>query len=360
VTLEDDDEHERPQRHLWSNLFNLAMLVVGGAALWWMIRTVGVVDVVKAVTGVGRWFGVILALDLIALGCDSAALHAFMRPEARMVSYWRVLAAQASGRAINAVTPGGALGEATKLSLLTAHAPRSRVLSSLVLLNLTQLYLAVIVIVIGTPIMFMLVDIPHTLRVLIMIGLGAMIPLIAALAVIVKRGATTTIVAMARRIHLISRERAESWKPRVDEVDHHIRELQKNRSYGTWKGILWIGASKVATSTATICVLHATAGVPVTLALVVAVLSAGVLVQWVAQIVPMGLGLAEGGNYALFDLVGVGGDLAVPVTMINRARSLLVAMLGLVVFAAMHALDRLALARVHRKLERLRARAAAR
>ena len=48
-----------------------------------------------------------------------------------MISYWRVLGANISGRAINVLTPGGALGEPTKLMLLSTHAPRARALSSL-------------------------------------------------------------------------------------------------------------------------------------------------------------------------------------------------------------------------------------
>src|SRR5262245_39470180 len=87
---------------------------------------------------IGWWFAAILAIELGALLCDAAALHAFMRPEARMIHYGRVLGAQASGRAINVLTPGGALGEATKLAMLVSHAPRARVLSSIVLLNLSQ------------------------------------------------------------------------------------------------------------------------------------------------------------------------------------------------------------------------------
>jgi len=349
---------DEPQdgRHVASHIFNLVMMVIGGVALWWMIHSIGWDAFTGAVESVGWWFAVILTLDLVALCFDAAALQAFMRPEARMVSYLRVLAAQASGRAINALTPGGALGEATKLTMLVGHAPRARVLSSIVLLNLSQFYLSVIVIIIGTPIMFLLVDIPHALKVSIGIGFAIVVPAIVALAVIVQRGAVGTIVNAIRRTRLIKADRAERWNARLVEVDGHIRELQRHRSHGTWKGILWVGASKLVTYSSTMTLLH-TAGIDLSVALVIGVLSVGVLIQWVSQVVPMGLGLADGGNYALYDLVGASGVHGLAVTMLNRARSIAVAILGLGAMAATHVANRIVIARMRRKLRELREQA---
>lgn len=352
------DQPERPERHITSHLFNLGVMVLGGIGLAWMLHDLGLDYLTDAVSNVGGWFFLILALDLAALCCDAAALQTFMRPEAGMVSYARVLGAQASGRAINVLTPTGALGEPTKLSMLVSHAPKDRVLSSLVLLNLGQFYLSVIVIVLGTPIMFLLVDLPASMKFPLAIGFAVLIPLMIALGVLVQRGAMTTLVSMVRRIRLISEERADKWKLRVEQVDRHIRELQTNRSHGTWKGILWVMLSKLFQWTATLTLI-ATAGVDINAALIIGILSLGVMIQWISQIVPMGLGLADGGNYALFDLVGATGAHGVVMTMLNRARSITVAILGLGAMLAMHTINRLSLARMHRKLEALREKAAA-
>jgi hypothetical protein len=121
------------ERHLASHIFNLTVLAIGGTALAWMLQRLGWDNARKIVLDVGLWFPVIVALDIGAMLCDAGAIHQFMRPEARMVSFWRVFAAQASGRAINILTPGGALGETTKVTMLITHAPRDRVISSIVL-----------------------------------------------------------------------------------------------------------------------------------------------------------------------------------------------------------------------------------
>jgi uncharacterized protein (TIRG00374 family) len=358
IVTEPKTEEPKTERHLGSHVFNLVVMILGGIGLAWMLNTLGWSYLSDAVINVGWWFALILALDIAALCCDAAALQAFMRPEARMVSYWRVLGAQASGRAINVLTPTGALGEPTKLSMLISHAPKDRVLSSLVLQNLGMFYLSVLVISIGTPIMFLLVDIPHTLKVAIAIAFAILLPLVVILAVMVHRGALTSIVGSLQSVRLISKDRAARWKKRVAEVDRHIQQLHKNRSHGTWKGILWIGLSKLIQWTATLTLL-ATVGIDVSPALIIGVLSVGVLIQWISQIVPMGLGLADGGNYALYDLVGATGAYGVVVTVLNRARSVTVAILGLGAMAAMHLVDRVGVMRMRKKLDKLRAKAEA-
>jgi hypothetical protein len=341
-----------------ARLFNLIVFFAGGLALWWMLRNQSWADLRGQLADIGWWFAVILAIELGALLCDAAALHAFMRPEARMIPYWRVLGAQVSGRAINVLTPGGALGEATKLAMLVSHAPRVRVLSSIVLLNLSQVYLSVTVMLLGIPITLLLVDLPHSMRVTIGLGLAVIVPLMIALGVLIHRGAVSTIVATLRRTRLVSAERAGRWKARLVEVDRHIRELHRNRSAGTWKGILWVGASKVLGWLGVIALLGAI-GIPLTAAMILGVLSIGVLITWISNVIPLGLGIADGSNYVLYDLLGATGPQGLVVAMISRARAVTVAILGLGVMAAMSIADRFAAARLQRRLHALRARAGA-
>src|SRR5262245_28962583 len=117
----------KPEKHLASHVFNVAVFVVGAIALGFMMDKLGWDNARRVFAGVGAAFFVAVAFDVGALAFEAAAIHSFMRPEARMVRYLRVLAAQASGRAINILTPGGALGEATKITMLVASAPKARV-----------------------------------------------------------------------------------------------------------------------------------------------------------------------------------------------------------------------------------------
>jgi len=341
------------ERSRAATIFNIVMMVVGGVALYLMLRHYTWTEFRAMLSNVGWWFAVVLALELGSLCMDGAALHAFMRPEARMISYWRVLAANMSGRAINVLTPGGALGEPTKLMLLSARAPRARALSSLVLFSLTIAYVAVTMMLIGIPITLLALEVPHSVKVTVGIGLAVIVPAMIALGVIVQRGAIRTIVDLLRRFGIVKDERAKAWRERALEVDKHIRELHKNRSAGTWKGILWVLGSKLLSWSSSITLIAAV-GVTITPTLVIGVLSVGLLIGWISQIVPMGLGVQDGGNYALFGLLGATGPQGLLVAMLQRARSLSIAILGLAVFAVLQILTRVSQGKIQKKIVELR------
>ncbi|MCA9674543.1 MAG: flippase-like domain-containing protein, partial [Myxococcales bacterium] len=342
-------------RHLASHVFNVAVLVIGLGLLAWMVHDLGLDRARAVLRDAGGWFPLIVALDVAAMACDAAAVHAFMRPEARMVSFWRVLAAQASGRAVNILTPGGALGEATKVTMLVSHAPRARVVSAIVLADLASFYLSVTIVVLGVPLTLLIADLPHDLQVLIWIGLAVLVPLMAGLGVLVHRGAVGSLVGTLRGLRVISAARARSWRDRLAEIDGHIRELQAARSEGTRIGLVFVGASRLIAWGTLVIVLRAI-DVHVTATLFVAVVSCGVLIGWIAAVVPLGLGVADGSNYALFDALGASGAHGLFMTLLNRARSLTIAVLGLVTMGVGHTLTRISLARRRRRLLAMRRR----
>ncbi|NVB76778.1 MAG: flippase-like domain-containing protein [Kofleriaceae bacterium] len=366
----------KPEKHLASHAFNIGVLVVGTVALVWMLNRLGMTNVRRVFAGVGSWFFVIVAFDVAALACEAGAIREFMRPEARMVSYWRVLAAQASGRAINILTPGGALGEPTKITMLVSSAPRGRVVSSIVLLNLAAFYLSVAIVIVGVPITALLVDLPHDLRLVVWVGLGILVPLVVAIGVMIQRGALQTVLGAARGLRLLSAERKDKWAAKLAELDRHIRSLQASgseagthgsttparshgsttpaRSPGTRSGLLLVCSARLCSWSATTLALYSV-GVHLHFTLLAGVFSVGVLIGWISAIVPFGLGVADGGNYALFNVLGASGAQGVFVTLLGRARSLTLALLGLVAMAAAHSVNRLELARRNRLMARLEA-----
>jgi hypothetical protein len=202
----------------------------------------------------------------------------------------------------------------------------------------------------------LLVDLPRGLQLTAIIGLAVIVPLVIALAVILQRGATATLTALLARIRAISPERRAVWRERLGDLDRQLTELHASRRTGSWRGILWVLASRLVTWTATLTLISSV-GVSITPQLVLGVLSVGVVISWVSSAIPFGLGLADGGNYALFDLLGASGAHGAFVTMFNRVRSFAVAAIGFLAMAIVHTLNRIALARMHARLRALRDRA---
>jgi uncharacterized membrane protein YbhN (UPF0104 family) len=65
-----------------------------------------------------------------------------------------------------------------------------------------------------------------------------------------------------------------------------------------------------------------------------ALLSAGLLIAWISTIVPMGLGLSEGGNAALFTLIGAPASLGLALALARRVNQVVFAAIGFIVLAA--------------------------
>src|SRR5262249_35293397 len=89
----------------------------------------------------------------------------------------------------------------------------------------------------------------------------------------------------------------------------------------------------------TIVILRA-AEVPMTPPLVVAMLSIGILITWMSNVMPLGLGIADTSNYAVYGLVGTAPGAGLIFTMVNRVRTVMLAGMALAMMAIANALSR--------------------
>jgi uncharacterized membrane protein YbhN (UPF0104 family) len=116
-------------------VFHGLTLVIGLVALVLLVDHLGREGLERVFLGTGWWFLVIAAIDFLSVLCDAAGVYCFVRA-VTPISYPRVLAAQASGIAINRLTPGNSLGEPVKVTMLMAHVPEETAVSSVVKFNL--------------------------------------------------------------------------------------------------------------------------------------------------------------------------------------------------------------------------------
>ena len=319
-----------------ARVFNLAVLAVGLLALAFFLNELGW-DGVDQAFEVGGWFAVLAAIDLASVLCDAFAVHGYLRPRVR-VSYPRVLGAQASGLAINRLTPGNSLGEPVKVTMLVRYVPVDAAVSAIVMFNLTTYYVAIAALVIGVPLTATLLDLPHQLAIAVWLAAGVLDVVAVALAVVVRRGAVGTIIDGAVAIRVVSRARGDRWHARIATIDATVRELGRPES-GFRRGLAGVVGSRLLNWTGTIVVLHACA-ITLTLPLVVATLSVGILVTWMTNVIPLGLGIADGANYMLYDLLGATSKAGLLFTMVNRLRTVVLAILGLAIMAIANAVYR--------------------
>jgi len=321
-------------------VFHAVIIVIGLAAFALLVRQLGWDGLRNAIVGTGWWFLVIAALDFCCLLCDAGASYSFVRPHAE-VSYWRVFAAQASGVAINRLTPANSMGEAVKVTMLAEHVPTSSAVSAIVMFNLATITIAISAIVLGVPLTLLLLDLPGSTQLVVWIATAMLVGVAITLLVVARRGAIGTLIRGAERARLVSATRAEAWRARIKEIDVHIQQFGRP---GMRRGIWFVVMSRTFNWIGTVVVMIA-AAVPLTAPLVIANLSLGILITFLSNVIPFGLGLADGTNYALYGALGSTGATGLIYTMITRARTLVLAAMGLVVMLIANLTARAALRR---------------
>jgi uncharacterized protein (TIRG00374 family) len=284
----------------------------------------------SAVIGTGVWFAVIAVIDMIGSVCDAYAVHGFIRPHAE-VSFRRVFAAQISGLAINRLTPGNSLGEPVKVTLLVrAEVPADVAVSAVVMFNLAGIYVGIAAIAIGTPVTALMLDLPPRVEHAVWIALGGLLALAVLVVWLVRRSAIGTLIDMFVRVRILSADRAARWHAKVASIDARLRSIGDTRTSGLRRGLAGVLGSRVLNWLGTIAVLYAT-GIPMTAPLVLASLTVGILITWLSNIVPLGLGVADGTNYVLYGLLGASPVAGLLFTMVNRVRTVVLALMGICV-----------------------------
>lgn len=317
------------------HILHAIALVVGAVALAILIDRLGREGFERAILGTGRWFLVIAAIDLASVFCDAGGIYCFVRPLAK-VSYWRVFAAQASGIAINRLTPGNSLGEPIKITMLMAHVPEAAAVSAVVMFNVASYLVAVSAIAVGVVITLLSVDLPGHGGAIVLLVTATMLALVGGLVVLARRGALATLLRVGRALRLLSAARAETWGTRLAEIDANIRHFG---DAATRRALLCAAGSRALNMTGALVILIAS-GTDLTVPLVAGTLSVGILITWISNVVPLGLGLADGGNYALHGVLGGSPGAGLEFAMINRVRTVVLASMGLAVMAVANVIDR--------------------
>lgn len=319
-----------PARARWTRWFNLASMLVGLVALVITVWSVGPGTLLGQLRAIGGWFAVILALEAVATLCDAAILHGFLGRGGRRPSYPRVLEAQIAGRAINVVTPGGNLGEATKATLLMRHTDAARAIGTVVRFNLSFAAVNLSLIVIGAPICAATLPLPDWLARVLWIGTAAAVIVGVLVIFAVRAGLVVSFVRVARSVRIISRHRFDVWRDRLRRVDELTRGEGGLRS---WLPGLWAVPSKAIVWLSAWLVMYAM-GDPPGLGVMAALASAGTVISLASSIVPLGLGVSEGGNAALMAALGEDPALGVTIVVARRVVYLTYAAIGLFVLGA--------------------------
>lgn len=314
----------------WLRWVTRISLVLGIVALVATVYVVGPGVLLSHLETIGPWFAVLIAIELLVTLCDAGVIHAMSRgPSAP--SFRQVCVAQFAGRAVSSVTPGGALGDALRVSLLARECSTERIVAAVVFASLGTFVTGLAVIAAGTIATAVMFAMPLVAEILLLVVGILTAAAVAGIVVLVQRGMISVLARLARRLHLISQPRFDAWRDRLADIDARLRgDIQsEHRS----RAIALTITSQLLQRTVLWVALVA-AGYSLAPAQLVAVLSAGVLLTWISALVPMGVGVSEGGNGVLFALIGAPPSIGVALAFARRVNQIIFAALGFSVLAA--------------------------
>ncbi|MFT3693151.1 MAG: lysylphosphatidylglycerol synthase transmembrane domain-containing protein [Kofleriaceae bacterium] len=305
-------------------------LVIAIIALVLTIRDTGLATIGRYFRRIGWWWFAVVALEVVITSLDAVAIRAFMSPE--RVRFRSALLSQLAGRSVNAVTPSGNLGEAVKVSVLTEHVSQSRAVATILLYNVVSFTVELAMVAIAAPFVALLVPMPPSLR-WMMIAASVVCALLAVgLYALVHMGVLSSIARVLRKIRLLSEARYEKWHASLESVDHKMQVTEGARGRDRIAGIVAVTLSRLTSMFLSLLILHAV-GEQITTGFVAAYTVGGFVIYMVSTLVPMGLGVSEGGNYWLFRALKENPARGVTLVVARRVTLVLYAGIGLILMA---------------------------
>jgi hypothetical protein len=308
-------------------------LGLGIVALVLTIRDTGLVQIGAYFKRIGWGWSVVVLLEIAITTLDATAIRAFLSPDQDKVGLGSALLSQLAGRAVNAVTPSGNLGEAVKVAVLVEHVSQSRAVATILLYNVVSFTIELVTVGIAALVMAVFLPVPAVLRWVLLGGGAAVLALGLAIYALVRRGVLVSVARLAARIHLLGPERLARWEPRLRSVDDKMKLTEGARRRDRRLGIALIALSRLTSMTLSFLLLIAM-GETLTIGLVASITVGSFFVYMASSLVPMGIGINEGGYNTLFRLLGENPARGTALILARRVALILYAAIGLVLVTA--------------------------
>jgi hypothetical protein len=326
-------------RPVWARWVTRISLAVGFVALVLTIRSVSIDALLHYFWLIGWWWIAVLVLEAAVTTLDAIAIRAFASPEQSSLKLRSAVLSQLAGRSVNAVTPSGNLGEAVKVSVLTEHVSQSRAVSTILLYNVVSFAIELAMVAVAAPVLALLLPMPTGLRWLFLASSLVFAVIGVGLYWLVHRGMLASVAGLARRLRILSAARYERWRSRLTAVDDKMKLTSGARKRDRTLGIAMVALSRLTSLSLSLVILHAI-GEPITVAFVAGYTVGGFVVYMIASLVPMGVGVSEGGTWELFKALGEPPARGVALVLARRTTLVVYAAIGFVLVTVSETVER--------------------
>lgn len=320
-------------RPAWARWVTRISLAIGLVALAFTVHSIGPRNIGRYFERIGWWWFAVVALEITITTLDAVAIRAFLSPESGLVRLRHALLSQLAGRAVNAVTPSGNLGEAVKVSVLTEYVSQSRAVATILLYNVISFAIELWMVAVAAIVLVLFVPMDARLTG-VMVATFVICALLAlGMLALARRGLLGSLVGAIRRVRLISAARHERWLAKLAPVDDKMKLVEGGRARDRMIGIAAVVVSRMTSMTLSYLVFYAVGG-RITLSFVAATTVGGFVIYILSTLVPMGVGISEGGYWGMFRAIGENPARGVTMVIARRVTLVVYAAIGLVLMTA--------------------------
>jgi len=244
-------------------------------------------------------------------------------------SYWDLLQVFWAGHALNAVTPGGGMGEALKVSLLRGKVGGRPLVASLILYNVINTTSVAAASVIGAVLCVVWLDAPLVATVSLLIGALAVALGVLVLLWLVRRGTLSKALGLIQRLPFVSFRDPQAIADHATDIDGLMCKFFHERPHDVLRAMLFASGARLAQVVEMWCLLYPLVTEGNVFLIAVLAHTTSTLTSWATAFVPGQVGTLEGGNAAVFQLAGLDPVLGVTAIIARRLRTALGVGIGL-------------------------------
>jgi hypothetical protein len=286
------------------------------------------------VSQVGWYFALACLAYTLCQMVTTAAWRETIAPGESRASYLHLLAVFQAGFAVNAVTPGGTLGEVLRGTLLRGYVRGPALVASLISHSFFLTVASSLAAVVGSGLCLLFLDLPaRVLGTIFGLAVLFLLPLVL-VAWLLRRGAAGMMVRLLRRLPFVRLRDPEALVARARSVDANIHALRRDHPERFRRIVVWLALSRILQTGELWLYLLALLPdrSPVWLALLALLTeSANQIVTWALTVVPGQIGVAEGNASLVYGLLGLNPVVGLTVALMRRIRTILGIAVGLAV-----------------------------
>ena len=327
------DGPEPPARRPWARALlrhlNQLFLLVGLVLFVVLLMRLNAKEVARELARVGWMFVPAFGFYVLNVGFAAASWTACVDPERSTATFWDHFRAHWAGTAMNAVTPGGGVGEVLKAQLVGEKLDGDELVASLIAYNVLNAAVIAAAAVVGAAVCVIWLDVPRAAT-LPVLGVAVLLAVgFAVLAWLIRKGAVARALAAVKRlpgVH-ISDESAILDKARA--IDARMGALMRRRPRAVRAALGWGLCVRLCQIGEVGFLLYPLIGGRHVVLLAVLMQTVSQIINWAAAFIPGKLGVLEAGNIGLFKLAGLDPTAAFAVVLARRVRTILGIGIGL-------------------------------